>query len=65
VLRIRIHYIPTDPDTDPDPAFSNFFNYKAPEIILAFSVVDWESSEERNKFISEMVKLNDGYRIGD
>jgi hypothetical protein len=46
-------------------AFSNLFNYKAPEIIFAFSVVDWESSEERNKFITEMVKLNDGYRIGD
>jgi hypothetical protein len=46
-------------------AFSNFFNYKAPEIIFAFSVVNWESPEERNKFISEMVELNDGRRIGD
>lgn len=46
-------------------AFANFFNYKAPEIVFAFSVVDWESPEERNKFISEMVKLNDGRRIGD
>jgi hypothetical protein len=46
-------------------AFSNLFNYKAPEIIFAFSVIDWESPEERNKFIAEMVKANDGYRIGD
>jgi len=46
-------------------AFANFFNFKAPEIAFAFSVIDWETPEERNKFISEMIVLNDGYRIGD
>ncbi len=45
-------------------AFSNVFNFKSPEIIFAFSVIDWESPEERNMFIAEMIKANDGYRIG-
>lgn len=45
-------------------AFSNLFMHKAPEIIFAFSVIDWESPEDRNKFISEMIKANNGYRIG-
>jgi hypothetical protein len=46
-------------------AFSNLFLHKAPEIVFAFSLVDWESPEERNKFIAEMVKVNSGYRIGE
>lgn len=46
-------------------AFSNLFMHRAPEIIFAFSVIDWESPEERNKFIAEMVKANGGYRIGE
>ena len=45
-------------------AFSNVFNFKSPEIILAFSVINWESPEERNKFIAELIQANDGYRIG-
>lgn len=46
-------------------AFANLFTYKAPEIIFAFSVIDWESPEDRNKFIAEMVQANGGYRIGE
>jgi len=46
-------------------AFSNLFLHKSPEIIFAFSVIDWENPQERNKFISEMIKINDGYRIGE
>jgi hypothetical protein len=46
-------------------AFSNVFGYKVPEITFAFALVPWESTEERNKFIAEMIEANDGQRIGD
>lgn len=46
-------------------AFSNLFMHKAPEIAFAFSVINWDTPEERNKFIAEMIQANNGYRIGE
>lgn len=45
-------------------AFLNLFGSRSPEITFAFALVPWESPEERNKFISELVDLNNGFRIG-
>jgi hypothetical protein len=46
-------------------AFSNLFGYEVPEVTFAFAMVPWESTEERNKFIAEMVEANNGQRIGE
>ena len=45
-------------------AFTNLLGQRTPEITFAFALVPWESPEERNKFISELVEINNGFRIG-
>jgi hypothetical protein len=46
-------------------AFSHLFGFKNPEVIFPFALVNWETPEERNKFIAELVHANGGYRIGE
>jgi hypothetical protein len=46
-------------------AFTNVIGAKNPDIVFGFASIDWNSKEERNNFINELVKLNGNKKIGD
>lgn len=45
-------------------AFSHAMGFGNPEIVFALATVPWENKEDRNKFIGELIKLNDGQLLG-
>lgn len=45
-------------------AFTNVFGEHNAEVILPFASIDWQSEDDRNQFLNELVDLNDGQRIG-
>jgi hypothetical protein len=46
-------------------AFVNVFGVENSEVAFPFGLVDWESSDDRNKFISQIIELNNGQKVGD
>ena len=46
-------------------AFTNIIGTQNPEVVFALASVDWQNDDERNKFISELLELNDNQKIGD
>ncbi len=45
-------------------AFVNFFGMEDPDLVMAFATVPWESDNERNAFLNELVSINNGNLIG-
>ena len=46
-------------------AFTNILGPQFPDIVFAFASADWQSDDDRNKFINELLELNDNKKIGD
>ena len=46
-------------------AFGNVFGVENSEVAFPFGLVDWESSDDRNKFIAQVLELNNNEKIGD
>ena len=46
-------------------AFVNVFGVENSDVAFPFGLVDWESSDDRNKFISPLLQLNHNETIGD
>jgi hypothetical protein len=46
-------------------AFTNVLGAKNPDIVFGFASIDWKNPDERDQFISELVKLNDNKKIGE
>ena len=46
-------------------AFTNMFGVKNADIVMPFSVINWETEDERDKFLTELLYLNNGYKVGD
>lgn len=44
-------------------AFANVFGMRDPDLIMAFASVPWESEQERNYFINELIDMNNGSLI--
>lgn len=45
-------------------AFANVMGLGNPEVVFAFATIPWESKEERNQFINELISLNGGKLLG-
>lgn len=45
-------------------AFVNFFGMQDPDLVMSFATVPWESDNERNAFLNELVDINNGNLIG-
>ena len=45
-------------------AFVNFFGVKDPDLVMSFSLIPWESDDDRNAFLNELVDINNGNLIG-
>lgn len=45
-------------------AFTNMFGEHNADVIMPFSLVDWETEDDRNKFLTELLVMNNGYKIG-
>lgn len=46
-------------------AFVNVFGVENSEVAFPFGLVDWESADDRNKFIGQILELNNNEKIGD
>jgi hypothetical protein len=46
-------------------AFTNVLGTQHPDIVFGFASIDWQSDEDRNQFINELVSLNNNQKIGD
>jgi hypothetical protein len=46
-------------------SFVNVFGVENSEVAFPFGLVEWESSDDRNKFIAQILKLNNNEKIGD
>jgi hypothetical protein len=46
-------------------AFTNVLGTRHPDIVFGFASIDWQSDEDRNQFINELVSLNNNQKIGD
>ena len=46
-------------------AFTNMFGENNAHIVFPFAIVDWQSKEDRNNFLNELLSLNDNQRIGE
>lgn len=46
-------------------AFTNIIGSEHPDIVFAFASADWQSEDERNNFITELLALNDNKKIGE
>jgi len=44
-------------------AFVNVFGFDDPDFIMSFASIPWESTDERNGFINELVNMNNGYLL--
>ena len=42
-------------------AFVNLFGPEDPDLIVSLAAIPWESEDERNGFINELVSMNNGY----
>jgi hypothetical protein len=45
-------------------AFTNMFGAQNADIVFPFSLVEWDSDDERNQFLNELLTINKGQRIG-
>jgi hypothetical protein len=45
-------------------AFTNLFGAENAHIVFSFAVNDWQSKEDRDAFINELLILNDNQKIG-
>lgn len=45
-------------------AFVNFFGMEDPDLVMAFSLIPWETDDDRNAFLNELVHINNGSLIG-
>ena len=41
-------------------AFVNMFGISDPDFVMAFASIPWESDNDRNSFINELVDINSG-----
>lgn len=46
-------------------AFVNIFGVENSDVAFPFGLVEWESSDDRNKFIAQILAFNNGQRIGE
>jgi hypothetical protein len=46
-------------------AFTNMFGVKNADVVMPFSVINWETEEDRDNFLTELLVMNNGYKIGD
>ena len=46
-------------------AFVNVFGVENSEVAFPFGLVEWESPDDRNKFIAQILELNNNEKIGD
>ena len=46
-------------------AFTNVLGTRNPDVVFGFATIPWESVDSRNKFIGELLQLNDNKKIGD
>lgn len=46
-------------------AFTNMFGARNAEVLFPFALVNWESEDDRNQFLNELMYLNGGQRIGE
>lgn len=45
-------------------AFVNFFGMEDPDLVMAFSLIPWETDDDRNAFLNELVDINNGSLLG-
>lgn len=45
-------------------AFTNALGADHPEIVFGFASMDWQTDDDRNRFIDELIALNNGKKIG-
>lgn len=45
-------------------AFVNFFGMEDPDLVMTFSLIPWETDNDRNAFLNELVHMNNGSLIG-
>lgn len=45
-------------------AFTNAIGSENPDVVFGLANIDWNSEDDRNSFIHELVKLNNNQRIG-
>lgn len=45
-------------------AFTNMFGEHNADIVMPFSLINWDTEDERNTFLTELLAMNDGYKIG-
>lgn len=46
-------------------AFTNMFGSNNPDIVFPFAMIDWQSNDDRNQFLNELLDMNEGKRIGE
>lgn len=46
-------------------AFTNMFGAQNADIVFPFSLVEWDSADDRNEFLNELLIINKGQRIGE
>lgn len=45
-------------------AFSNLLGVENAHVIFPFALTDWQTTEDRDAFINELLILNDNQKIG-
>jgi len=45
-------------------AFTNMFGAQNANVVFPFAMIDWDSEDDRNNFLSELLVLNNGEKIG-
>ena len=46
-------------------AFTNMFGAQNADIVFPFSLVEWDSTDDRDEFLNELLIINKGQRIGE
>lgn len=46
-------------------AFTNMFGAENADIVFPFASIEWDSDDDRNGFLSELLTMNDGKIIGE
>lgn len=46
-------------------AFTNMFGAQNADIVFPFAAIEWDSDDDRNQFLNELLVMNDGKLVGE
>lgn len=46
-------------------AFVNIFGVENSDVAFPLGLIEWESADDRNKFIAQIVQFNNGEKVGN